>query len=97
LDTLLEKYLVVSVKLLDTLIQAVEKNDLEQIAFNAHTIRGIAANLRLEQIYTVTTLIEKAAVTSADIDYPQNVEELSTIMALCASQINDYLSSVHTV
>jgi signal transduction histidine kinase/DNA-binding response OmpR family regulator/HPt (histidine-containing phosphotransfer) domain-containing protein len=97
LDTLLEKYLVVSVKLLDTLIQAVEKNDLEQIAFNAHTIRGIAANLRLEQIYAVTTLIEKAAVTSADIDYPQNVEELSTIMALCASQINDYLSSVHTV
>ncbi len=97
LDKLLEKYLVVSVKLLETLLQAVENNDLEQIAFNAHTIRGIAANLRLEQVYAVTTLIEKAAESSADMNYQQNVEELSAIMALCASQINDYLSSVHTV
>jgi CheY-like chemotaxis protein len=96
LDELLEKYLVVSVPLLETLTQAVEKNDVEQIVFNAHTIRGIAANLRLEKVYALTGSIEQAAEKSTPIDYLENAKELRTAMALTATKIHDYLSSLHT-
>jgi signal transduction histidine kinase/DNA-binding response OmpR family regulator/HPt (histidine-containing phosphotransfer) domain-containing protein len=96
LDKLLEKYLVVSVPLLETLTQAVEKNDVEQIVFNAHTIRGIAANLRLEKVYALTGSIEQAAEKSTPIYYLENAKELRTAMALTATKIHDYLSSLHT-
>jgi signal transduction histidine kinase/DNA-binding NarL/FixJ family response regulator/HPt (histidine-containing phosphotransfer) domain-containing protein len=96
LDKLLEKYLVISVTLLDALTDAVENNDVEQIIFNAHTIRGIAANLRLDSVYALSTLIETSTTTFSHIDYIQNVKELRAAMALTATKIHDYLSSVHT-
>ena len=96
LDTLLEKYLVISVTLLDALINAVENNDVEQIIFNAHTIRGIAANLRLESVYSLSTLIETSTTTFSHTDYALNIKELQTVMELTATKIRHYLSSVHT-
>jgi HPt (histidine-containing phosphotransfer) domain-containing protein len=69
---------------------------VEQIVFNAHTIRGIAANLRLEKVYALTGSIEQAAEKSTPIDYLENAKELRTAMALTATKIHDYLSSLHT-
>ena len=96
MDKLLEKYLTTSVTLLDELTKAVENNHVEQIIFNAHTIRGIAANLRLESVYSLSTLIETSTTSFSHTDYVQNIKKLQTAMEATETKIRQYLSNIHT-
>jgi PAS domain S-box-containing protein len=92
LDSLLNKYLIISVGLLESLTEAVTTMNFERIIFSAHTLHGIAANLRLEHIRELSAYIEKSAENASDINYKKHLEELTLIMSLTASEITEYLS-----
>lgn len=73
---LLEVFFQSANESLEKLYVAIEQNDLENIAFFAHAIKGSAANLTLEDISKKALFIEKSAKAKESIEYKEYVDEL---------------------
>ena len=93
IDNLLVKYLALTEGLILNLEDAIEDKDYDKISFASHTLKGVAANLRLIPIYEITDEIEKASQSSYDIDYPVKLSHLKKIIDITAIKINKYLLS----
>lgn len=92
-DQLLVKYLALTEGLIVNLEDAIAHNDYEKILFFSHTLKGMAANLRLIPIYDIADEIEKASQNSYDIDYPAKLSHLKEIVDITGIKINQYLLS----
>ncbi|MDO9305529.1 MAG: response regulator [Sulfuricurvum sp.] len=87
------KYLALTEGLILNLEDAIVDKDYDKISFASHTLKGVAANLRLIPIYEITNEIEKASQSSYDIDYPVKLSHLKKIIDITAIKINKYLLS----
>ena len=54
---------------LETILVAIPTNDLDTLAQEAHSIKGSAANLKLEAISKLAFIIESAAKNHLECDY----------------------------
>ncbi len=54
---------------LEAIFQAIPATDLETLAQEAHSIKGSAANLKLENISKLALIIESAAKNNLECDY----------------------------
>jgi len=59
---------------------AIEEGDMQEISNYAHSIKGSAANLRIEIARELAYEVEMAAKNSADIDYMAKYNELNEII-----------------
>lgn len=65
----------------DDLFAAIEANDFEKMALNAHSIKGSAANLRLNDISELAKSMEFAAkANESSFNYKESATELKGLV-----------------
>jgi len=81
---------------LESLNRSIEKNDFKSIAFNAHSIKGSAANISAKEIARVTKAIEVVAKYSEDeFDLILRLkDELTEIWAKTVEVLDEYIASL---
>ncbi len=73
---LIEMFIESSDDAISSLYRAIDDSNFEEIAKNAHTIKGSAANLNLESISQIAEKIEHLAKKGVEDNYRAMVEAL---------------------
>lgn len=79
-EMLIEVFLQSAKENMAKLKNAIDSNELEDIFHTAHTIKGSAANLMLNDISNVAKFIEHNARESKTIDYKQHYNQLALLI-----------------
>lgn len=79
-EMLLEVFLEGAFESLDALKNALDQNDLDGVFRAAHSIKGSAANLTLNDISELAKEIELNAREGASFNYKQKYEELEQLI-----------------
>jgi len=78
---LVNAFLDESGSIFERLFAAIESSDFEQITLHAHSIKGSAANLRLEEVSELAKEIEFAGKESnAGFDYKGSATQLKSLV-----------------
>ncbi len=80
-------------KYMKNLQDAIEQKDYKEIYQWAHTLKGSAANLKMELIKELSKEIENAGSKEESIDYETKFGELSLVLKLIDQEIQDALKN----
>lgn len=79
-EMLIEMFIEASTETLVSMQIACLNNDYTEISTTAHSIKGSASNLMLDDIVVVSQLLEHSACASEDIDYTSKYNELKILI-----------------
>ncbi len=79
-EMLIEVFLESAKESLQTLKNAIDTYDIENIFKSAHAIKGSASNLTLEKISNLAKEIEFGAMEKKDIDYQKKYKKLYSLV-----------------
>jgi len=80
IQMLVEMFIDSSKQSLQEMESALTNNDLKQLSAHAHSIKGSAANLTLEEISDIALSIEESANNQSDFDYQEAVSKLKKLI-----------------
>ena len=80
IQMLVEMFIDSSKQSLQEMESALTNNDLKQLSAHAHSIKGSAANLTLEEISDIALSIEESANNQSDFNYKEAVSKLKNLI-----------------
>ena len=65
---------------ISNLKNAINKNDLQIICEVSHALKGLAGNIRFDEIYTLTSKAESKARDKIEYDYDKYLDNLKSLV-----------------